>query len=386
MNYATQYYIGYNQNPTATQTTDFAQTIGRVRPVDAKTKGCKRNTKRQIESRLYSHATNGFLRCSFLPKLQETKNLQASGKPEKTERNFYQSLSKLAEHYGIQPMQSREYGYPYNIALALNDAQEQLGKNIRDWEEIRLRQDCGKTFFTSEERYNTGATLYYIPIVPLYRLSKKTKRRKTVLLLQSVCSYLYHIADVPYYRQEESYLYWMYDMVGEWLTSDEDNEDASLYLSEIKQIEWIGDFMERKIYNRHNLSLFKEHLDNFKSKDGFDNDCFELALKAFELYRQFPNTAIHRNAHPNGEAVDEDEDFENSVSMDRYVSFCADTKGVLFQNLFDSVNSELQEYAQMDEPIILKHFDGSDIPHSNLDFENRVFPLMEELIYLLDSF
>ena len=78
------------------------------------------------------------------------------------ERDFYRSLSQLAEHYGIIPKPTQALGYPYNIALALKDIEEQLKLKVSDWEEIKLIQDSKKVFFTSEERYNTGATLYYI--------------------------------------------------------------------------------------------------------------------------------------------------------------------------------------------------------------------------------
>ena len=384
MNYARQHHIGHHQNPTTTQTADFAQTIGRVRRLDAKTKERRRNKKRQTEIGTDNGATNGFLKCSFLPKLQEAQTVQACGKPEKTERDFYQSLSKLAGHYGIQPMQSRQYGYPYNIALALDDTEEQLRKKFCDWEELRLIQDSKKTYFVSEERYSTGATLYYIPVVPLYRLSKNPTRKQAVQLLQSVCAYLYHIADVPYYRQESSYLSWMYEMVTEWIVSDDENEDTTTYLSEIRQSEQIGERMEQKIYNKHNLSRFAVRLNSFKIKDGFDQDCYKLASEAFVLYEQFPNANINRNALPNGEASEED--MENSIGMEKYVSFCADAKGILFQTLFDSVNTELQEYGQMEEPTIVKRFDGSDITANTLEFENRVFALIEELIYILNNF
>lgn len=384
MNYARQHHIGHHQNPTTTQTADFAQTIGRVRRLDAKTKERRRNKKRQTEIGTDNGATNGFLKCSFLPKLQEAQTVQACGKPEKTERDFYQSLFKLAGHYGIQPMQSRQYGYPYNIALALDDTEEQLKKKFRDWEELRLLQDSKKTYFVSEERYSTGATLYYIPVVPLYRLSKHPNRKQAVQLLQSVCAYLYHIADVSYYRQENSYLYWMYEMVTEWIVSDDENEDTTMYLSEIRQSEQIGERMEQKIYNKHNLTRFALRLNSFKIKDSFDQDCYKLASEAFALYEQYPNAAINRNALPSGEASEED--MENSIGMEKYVSFCADAKGILFQTLFESVNTELQEYGQIEEPTIVKRFDGSDIIANTLEFENRVFALIEELIYILNNF
>lgn len=309
---------------------------------------------------------------------------QIQRKNTKTERDFYQSFSQLAKHYGLNPMITKYLGYPYNITIAIDDIQNQLKNKVKDWEEIKLIEEKGKTFFTSEERFNTGAILYYIPIVPLYRLSKNPKRKQSVQLLQSVCSYLYHFANVPYYRKHDSYLFWMYEMVEEWLTSDDENEEIPIYLSEIKQAEQIGDFMEQKIYNHHNLTRFKDYLKIFECKDKFDNDCFMLARKIFFLYEQYPNATIYQNLQSHTEEMGYESD--SIVSMDKYVSFCADDKGLLFQTLFETVNSEFQECTTMEEPSVIKKFDGNIITNNNLDFENRLFPLIEELICILNNF
>ncbi len=176
----------------------------------------------------------------------------------------------------------------------------------------------------------------------------------------------------------------MYEMLKEWILYDEENEDTSSCISEIELAEWIGERMEQKIFNHNNLNRFKERLENFKIRDDIDHDCFMLSSRAFELYEQFPREKIYRNAQPTGEV--DDEDMDNVVRMEKYLSFCADTKGWLFDNLFESVNNELQEYGQMEEPAILKRFDGGSISEKNLDFENRVFALMEDLIYILNNF
>ncbi|MGC4129011.1 MAG: hypothetical protein QM564_05485 [Bergeyella sp.] len=312
--------------------------------------------------------------------------LLAGTDPRKSRKNgkrFYKSLSRLAEHYGINPMNTANFEFPYNIALALNDVQNQLKNKVENWQEIRLIEDKNSTYFTSEEHYNTGRTLYYIPILPLFRLSKNPKRKKSAELLKSVCSYLYHIAEIPYYREQNSYLSWMYEMLTDFVLSDEENEDTDICLSEMKQAEQIGDFMEKKIYNQHNLSRFKERLKGFKAKDNFDNDCFLLASKIFLLYRQYPNATIGRNSITSTEI--NSYEIEMVLSMDKYISFCAEAKGVLFQMLFETINAELNECVTMEEPIIIKKFDGSDITDCNLDFENRLFPLIEELIYILNG-
>jgi hypothetical protein len=394
MKYATKNYIGKNKNSRKTKAKTTAPTVRRIFGLDETRQKRFGNTERPTEISSDKPTSDGFLKCTFLPKLKkndfqksissEKSLIQIQRKNAKTEKDFYQSLSQLVEHYGLNPISTKHLGYPYNIALALDDIQKQLKNKVRDWEEIRLIEEKGKTYFTSEERYNTGAILYYIPIVPLYRLSKNPKRKQAVQLLQSVCSYLYHIAGVPYYRKQDSYLFWMYEMVTEWITSDDENEETPIYLSEIKQAEHIGDFMEQKIYNHHNLTRFKDHLKNFKAKDSFDNDCFMLARKIFSLYQQYPNATIYQNLQSNTET--EEYESDTIVSMDKYISFCAEAKGLMFQTLFEAVNSDLQEYATMQEPMVIKKFDGSNITNNNLDFENRLFPLIEELIYILNNF
>jgi hypothetical protein len=394
MKYATKNNLGKSKTSRKTKGKTASPTIRRIYRVDETEQKRFGNSERQTEISSDKSTSNGFLKCTFLPKLMENKvhklasdeqNLiQIQRKNAKTERDFYQSILQLAEHYGLNPISTKHFGYPYNIALALDDIQKQLKNKVRDWEEIRLIVEKGKTYFTSEERYNTGAILYYIPIVLLYRLSKNPKRKQAVQLLQSVCSYLYHIAKVSYYRKQDSYLFWMYEMVTEWITSDDENEEKQIHLSEIKQAEQIGDFMEKKIYNQHNLTRFKVHLKNFKAKDSFDNDCFMLARKIFSLYQQYPNATIYQNLQSNTET--EEYESDTIISMAKYVSFCAEAKGLLFQTLFEAVNSDLQEYATMEEPRVIKKFDGRNITNNNLDFENRLFPLIEELIYILNNF
>ena len=108
-----------------------------------------------------------------------------------------------------------------------------------------------------------------------------------------------------------------------------------------------------------------------------------MASKIFELYRDYPNENIYRNTQ-SWSNIEEDEGY-SSLSMDKYISFCAEYKGWLFQTLFENVNMEFQEYASTEEPTIVKKFDGSDLTDINLDYEKRIFRLIEELIDLLNN-
>lgn len=385
MDYATtKYHFGNHKISRRKKAKATTPTANRIFGMDETTERCFGNKERQAEISSHQPSANGFLKATFPPKLKERETEKLSAFETKImERDFYNSLSLLVGHYQIQTKPTKHFDYPYNIALALDDVEYQLKNKVGDWEEVRLIKAEEKIYLTTKERYDTGSTLYYIPIVPLYRLSKNPERKQVTELLKSAYSYLYHIAEIPYYRDQNSYLYWMYEMIKDWIVSDDENEDTPTYLSELKQAEIIGELMAQKIFSHQNLSRFKEHLNAFKSKDKFDNDCFLLASKIYELYRDYPNENIYRNAQI-WRNIEEDEGY-SSLSMDKYISFCAEDKGWLFQTLFENVNMEFQEYASTEEPTIIKKFDGSDLTDMNLDYEKRIFRLIEELIDLLNN-
>lgn len=386
MNYATDNHIGNSATARAKKTKTASRTARRVYGLDAETQRRRRGAERQTKVSSCGDATDGFLKVSFLPRLQENKTVQASEDISKTESDFYSSLDSLAEHYTITPVATRHFGYPYNMALAVWDLHEKLKKSVVNFSELRLLQDSGKTYLLSEEKYSTGTTLYYIPIQPIYQMLKDPKYKKNTHLLLSVCSYLYHSADVPYYRQQGSYLYWLYEMHREWTEEqDEDRDENERYVREFDKAELIGDCIEKKIFNRMNLAVFEKRLNSFNSRDAFDKQCLDIGKKAFAIYTDYPNESIFRNAPMNDR--DEDEETENeSIGMEKYISFISDTKGWLYESIEESINNEFNEYGAMDEPTILKCFDGSELTENSLDFESRLFNLLDDMCALLYNY
>lgn len=388
MNNAMQYYIRHYRQTATIKTTAITPAVRRVCQLDAKTQRRQRNQKGQTEVRTSFDAANGFLRSTFLPKLKMAHTVQPCTENEKTERDFYNSLSLLAEHYLIEPMQTRSYGFPYNMSLALWDTQEKLKQMVYNWDSLQVVQDRKKTFFICEERYSTGATLYYIPVMPLFEMLNDPMRKKTAQLLVSVCSYLYHIADIPYYRQENSYLYWMYEMLTDWVEQDDETGETEGYKNELRQAEWVGERIEQKLFNRTNLTFFEQRLKAFKPADGFDKECLQLACDALALYTEYPHANIFRNAlKPDENPDDESEDYDQeTIGMEKYISFMANGKGWLYESLSDSINNEFNEYGNVEEPTIRKCFDGSPITGNHLDFENRLFTLLDDISYLLNNY
>ena len=382
MNYAQTYHIGNNQHTRTEQAKAVAPTVERVRKLATKTKGRKPSAERQAEVRTNSNATNGILKCTFLPKLKTAHSVQAC---QKTERDFYKSLSKLAEHYSVEPMKTQAYHFPYNIVLGMWDIDTKLKRTHRNWDSLRLLQDSKKIILQSEERYNVGTTLFHIPIVPLFQMLKDPKRKANAQLLISVFSYLYHIARIPYYRKEDSYLYWLYETHKDWIEYD-DTDETEMYKSELRQAEIIGDRIEQKLYNPINLTLFEQRLSRFKSLDTFDKECWQVACNAFALYTEYPTATIFRNA-PIDEQDPYADDYENeAIVMDKYIAFVADTKGILYNSIVENINSELNECGILEEPSISIPFNGKDTSGENLDFENRMFDLLDDLYLLLEDY
>jgi hypothetical protein len=388
----TKNHIGDNSTSRRKKTKATSLTIEGIRTMDASDKRQFGSSERPTEIRSNLPTSNAFLRTCFMPKLKENEITITQGKRKsaKTERDFYKSLSQLAKHYDITPMPTQHFNYPYNISLALRDIETQLKTKTENWQSVRLIEKGSKTCFAIEERCNTGATLFYVPVVPLYQLLRNKVHRKAACLLLSVCTYLYRNVDIPYYRQEDSYLYWNYEMLTDWIEQDEEIEDNHICKKELQRAEIIGDMMGQKISNAKNLLFFEQRLKRFIPKNRFDKECLQLAEKTFKLYCDYPNESIFRNAHynnankPSEMEGDDNYNEETVIAMDKYISFFAESDGLIYDNLTSMVNNEFNEYAETQQPMIFKTFDGSDILDKNLDFENQLFKVLNELCRLLN--
>ena len=170
-------------------------------------------------------------------------------------------------------------------------------------------------------------------------------------------------------------------MFTEWVEYDDHTDETEFYKGELRKAETIGDRIEQKLYNRINLQLFEQRLNGFKIRDDFDMACHKMACNAFALYKEYPTASVFRNA-PEQDHDTDDYDHE-IIGMEKYISFVSNTKGWLYESLVDCINNEFNEYGAIEEPTIFKRFDGNEITANNLDFENRLFALLEDLGGLL---
>lgn len=382
---ATKKNIGKNKHSRRSKANTATPTVGEICRVDETPEECGRNTERQAEIRTDRNASDGFLKWRFLPKQEEKPIVERCKTIAKTERDFYKSLSFLSKQYNVEPMYTKDFVYPYNISLAMWDMEAKLEKANIEWNSFKLVQNNKKTFFVRKDCFRIFP-IYYIPIVPLYQMLKEPNRKKNAQLLLSVCSYLYHIADIPYYRQQNSYLFWIYEMHEDWIDqNDEDEENVEEYKSQLKISEIIGDKMEQKLFNHKNLELFGQRLNNFKKHNDFDHNCWQVASDAFALYSEYPSTTIFRNK-PIPEQNPYDDDYSSrTIEMDMYISFVANTEGCLYRHIEESVNVEFNEYGSVEEPTIYTPINSTFIKAADFDFEHRIFTLLDNLYKVLTT-
>ncbi|WP_343642361.1 hypothetical protein [Chryseobacterium sp.] len=382
---ATQNHIRKNRTSRRNRTTKVTQAIGRICQLASKTKDNKRNTERQAEICTDSNASNGFLKCRFLPKYTEPSSLKNDIRITKIEGNFYKSLSNLAHLYRIEPTHTRDFKFPYNIALAMWDIENKFNQIDEDWKSFKLIQNNKKIYFAKQESYFTSTFLFYIPIVRLFHMLKDKTCKRNGQLLLSVCSYLYNIVSIPYYRQESSYLHWIYEMHEEWIEQDEEaQEDTCESKHEFRISKIIGDKMEQKLVNLKNLEMFEQRLVNFECHSDFDFECYEVASNAFALYTEYPNRTIFIN-QPIFDHNQYMDDENRAIGMDMYISFVADTKGCLYDNIEESINTEFNEYGSFEEPTIYTPINEIAISNADFDFESRLFTLLEDLCTVLNK-
>lgn len=197
-------------------------------------------------------------------------------------------------------------------------------------------------------------------------------------LLLSVFSYLFNIVQLPSFKYGSEVCY-QYDMIKEM------EFDQGDYLEEAEKIKLVNDFnmleyfgarLHREICHKYHLKNFIDRLKNFKITDCIDEEIFNTAKKAWDLYRTYPNRNLYDNILPNV-LFDEEED---RTRPDQYISFIWSESGWLYEQLIEGINCLIQENSMIEEPLHINLFNTPDgSPLDNLDFEKRLFELLANL-------
>ncbi|WP_413998080.1 hypothetical protein ACMDB5_09800 [Flavobacterium sp. W1B] len=267
--------------------------------------------------------------------------------------------------------------------MAHHCAQKELSARGQDIE-LAILLDEKTVKIATHHSYNTDMTLYYIPVLPLYKLLQDRKQKQNAELLLSVFAYLYHIAGIPYYRDNYRALAYYYECMQDWLTEsweEDETDEKNNANSELNKASHYGDIMYRKMFNLYHLNLFEKRIDSHKQNGSFDRECLSVAKKAYSLLQDYPEHNIFRNTS-NAE-LDED---DGIIRAEQYISFVAETEGTLYDNIARMINDEFNECSEMEQPTLTQIYDAQNNPSiEGLDFEYRIFPLINDLCTLLNQ-
>jgi hypothetical protein len=108
-----------------------------------------------------------------------------------------------------------------------------------------------------------------------------------------------------------------------------------------------------------------------------------LASQFLQLYLDYPQQSVYDNIHPDLFNPDEEE----RIRAWQYISFYWSGEDTLYEMLFEMVNNEFQEYGVTDEPMVIQlHDSPQTLPLNDLNFEKRLFELMDKLCEILNKY
>lgn len=323
---------------------------------------------------------DGFLNYAFLPLCHKSSKLP---KRKSTEKDFFQSASELCRLHGFEPMDVSEFVFPYNVLLCYRDIKKKLNRRLVDADLYILKTKGERQIaLATRQVFDIRQTLYYVPVIPLFRFLKIKQNRACGELLLAVMSYLYREAGIPYYRNEYGFLYEEYDMNKQYLLecAGEIGEDSfEERIKDVSRNDVCGDMMQRKIHSGYHLAHLPETIRRFKPKNALEQECLLIAKDALQLYRDHPGNYIFQHVENPGDEDDE------VACPETFVGFIGDYMGWCYHYVEQSVNDQLGNYPDIAVPLRFQVFDGSATEAGTLEFEYRLFGLLNDLCNILQE-
>ncbi|MNX80265.1 hypothetical protein D3C86_1119200 [compost metagenome] len=349
-------------------------------------KRCTAGDSRKKAGRSRSSSPYDFLNQVFMPAVDDRKPVKEPQQiTSAMDNEFKLSLALVKQYYQVNFPDCCTGQFAYDWLVDIHKLSTLIGAG-HDMEINVIRTDSGKVVLETRECFSTGACLYYMPVMPLYRFIKN-KRYKTsrsaVMILLSACSYLYLIAGVPMYTDPGTYMFYEYEILTDWFEEGEDERYKDTDQKEISDILAIGKLMEQKFFNVKNLEFLENRISKIEPKDEFDKYCLSIGRQALWLYQVFPEDTIFRLRK---QTYQNSYEYDYVTSMDQYISFTGTSEGGVADMLIDMVNNELSENSRTEEPEIIRVFDGSPVERTDLTFERAVFQLINDVCIVLNNY
>lgn len=377
----------YTERPDSRKPKNFVSTNNPVYPRPKKAEGCKVSDRGKQAIRADGNTSISFLKQCFLPLIEEKemKRKDFISISKEMNKEYKDSLFQLKQYYNIEFRDANTGQLAFDWLIDYDKICMLLNSN--EHMEVKIvRTELGRIVLMTRQTFPTGHSLYYLPVIPLYRFLKDNRFRSSrpaVLVLLSACSYLYRHAKVPMYTQPDSYMDYEYEILVNWCEEEEEEGAKSADLRELRQIMTIGHIMEQKFHHKNNLVFLKKRLEQLHPKDEFDRNCLTIGNQTLALYQQCPDENIFRLA---AKVRDDEYGYHYTTLMENYISFTGTSEGGISDMLLDMVNNEFAENYDFQEPEIVQVFDGTGNEPFDFTFEHAVFKLLEDVCTVLNNY
>jgi hypothetical protein len=308
---------------------------------------------------------------------------------QQTEAEFFSSANYLCKLYNITLPDVAGLCFPQNVSATYAQVCKELKKKDNTAECIILRDEKHKATLATLKRYDTGQCLYYIPVRPVWRLVQTAEQQPLAEMFLSVFACLYQVAEIPFYRDNSSYLVYEYDMLDQWINEaqDEGDNEEQAYRDEqsadLTELAEAGDQLLKFICRPYWLEQLETHISAYRRWENWDLETECLASAFLQLFKDYPKQSVFDHIRPD---LFEPEETDR-VRPNQYISFYWSGEDSLYEMLFEMINNEIQECGITDEPMIVQVFDSpQNQPLNDLNFEKRLFELIDQLCKILNPY
>lgn len=344
---------------------------------------CRRSSAQPAKERTAGTGRNGFLTHQFVPFYVCDGNRNAS------EREFFNSLSQLCHHYKLALPDVSGYDFPQNIYQSWQAVAPQVKESGDKMDCLIMADEDHRATLATVKVMDTGTTLYYIPVRPLWAWSKCAGQLQVAELVTSIYAYLYQVVKIPFYTEQYTFMDMQYETLENWLqeeTCDEDDTGQKEWqehqIDELYMLKNSGLHIYRSIIQPEHLIAFAERATAFAATD-FDPKLVEAASGLYHLYKDYPTRSVFDNICPDLYHPEEHE----CVRAEHYISFYWSGNDCFYDTLIDMIDTSFQEYGLIDEPLAVQVFDGKTaIKNEDFDFETRLFDLLNKLCAALNPY
>lgn len=356
--------------------------IRQVRTSTGQTPHNRRGQEKQAKKRTPEFNGYGFLKYSFTPivvNYHEELSNQA-----KVERDFFKSLNYLSSLYGFSPLDVSDQVYPLNIHLAHEHASNHLKTINKDLELIIVQDDLHPATLATIKEYTPTYTLYHIAVEPLVKILQDRKARKTSNLMLSVFTWFSKCGGIEFYTDSSSWLYYIYEMIREFLREGDEftPEEYKSNLGELRQAKKWGKNIRSKIAKDIHLIELESRISKYTPTNDFQTKLIEVAQLISQLNQS--EDCIYSYLKPGLLKPDE----ENRMGFDQYLTFYwGDDNSWLGENIYQSIQTDLQETGQIDHPLTCQFFDKPQPSEQhNHEYPKAYFNAIEQLCDLLYNY